>query len=155
MCRPLLGILSMKRHFVLIGFLHFLVILVLTTIPRAVVSWLWSKPTGKALPTATVSGAALDLCRSKQELIMENALLRQQLIVLRRQISRPQLSNTDRVLLVLLASKLRTWKSALLIVQPDTLLRWHSHDGTEWAFACFGGESPAPLFANREYLPER
>lgn len=26
---------------------------------------------------------------------------------------------------MLLASKLRTWKSALLIVQPDTLLRWH------------------------------
>lgn len=25
----------------------------------------------------------------------------------------------------LLASKLRTWKSALLIVKPDTLLRWH------------------------------
>lgn len=27
--------------------------------------------------------------------------------------------------MVLLASRLRTWKSALLIVQPDTLLHWH------------------------------
>ncbi len=56
---------------------------------------------------------------------MENALLRQQLIVLRRQVKRPQLTPTDRALLVLLASKLRAWKSALFVVQPDTLLRWH------------------------------
>ena len=33
--------------------------------------------------------------------------------------------NTDRALLVLLASRLHTWRSALLIVQPDTVLRWH------------------------------
>jgi hypothetical protein len=31
----------------------------------------------------------------------------------------------DRVLLVLLARKLSSWKQALMIVQPDTLLRWH------------------------------
>ena len=31
----------------------------------------------------------------------------------------------DRVLFVLLSSKLRTWKNALVIVQPDTVLRWH------------------------------
>jgi transposase InsO family protein len=72
-----------------------------------------------------VSGAVLDLCRSKQELIEENILLRQQLIVLRRQVNRPQLTKADRALFVLLAGRLRTWKSALLIVQPDTLLRWH------------------------------
>ncbi len=48
-----------------------------------------------------------------------------QLIILRRQVKHPQPSNMDRAVLVLLASKLRAWKSALLIVQPDTLLRWH------------------------------
>ncbi len=57
--------------------------------------------------------------------MLENALLRQQLIVLRRQVKRPQLTKTDRALLVLLAGRLRAWKNALLIVQPDTLLRWH------------------------------
>ena len=31
----------------------------------------------------------------------------------------------DRVLLVLLASRVRAWRQALLIVQPETLLRWH------------------------------
>ncbi len=32
---------------------------------------------------------------------------------------------TDRVLLVFLARMVRTWKQALFIVQPETLLRWH------------------------------
>jgi len=67
----------------------------------------------------------LDLTRSKPELVLENALLRQQLIVLKRQIKRPKLTWRDRALFVLLASKLRTWKNALVIVQPDTVLRWH------------------------------
>jgi hypothetical protein len=70
-------------------------------------------------------GAALDLTRSKSELVLENALLRQQLIVLQRQVKRPALTWRDRALLVLMASRLPSWKSALMIVQPDTLLRWH------------------------------
>jgi len=59
------------------------------------------------------------------ELIAENALLRQQLLVLRRSVKRPRCTPTDRALPVLLASRIRAWRSALLIVQPDTLLRWH------------------------------
>jgi hypothetical protein len=59
------------------------------------------------------------------ELILENALLRQQLIILQRGVKRPRCTPTDRALLVLLASRLRTWRATLLIVQPDTLLRWH------------------------------
>jgi len=58
-------------------------------------------------------------------LIAENALLRQQLIVLARAEKRPRLTRTDRALLVLLAGLVRTWRQALLIVRPDTLLRWH------------------------------
>jgi hypothetical protein len=67
----------------------------------------------------------VDLTRSKTELVLENALLRQQLIVLKRQAQRPALSWRDRAPFVLLASKLHTWKQALLIVKPDTLLHWH------------------------------
>jgi transposase InsO family protein len=58
-------------------------------------------------------------------LVAENALLRQQLIVLRRQVTRPELTPCDRMRLVLLARLTRTWQSMLLIVQPQTLLRWH------------------------------
>jgi putative transposase len=52
-------------------------------------------------------------------------LLRQQLLVLKRQVKRPALTWRDRALFVLLASKLPTWKEALVIVQPETVQRWH------------------------------
>ena len=52
-------------------------------------------------------------------------MLRQQFIVLRRQVKRPQLTQFDRIRLVLLARFTRFWQQALHIVQPDTLLRWH------------------------------
>ena len=78
----------------------------------------WTKPLGTSLPLATLT----DLGRSKSELIAENALLRQQLIVLKRQVKRPTFRRTDRILLVLLARLVRTWRQALVIVQPDTRL---------------------------------
>ena len=81
----------------------------------------WIKP----LTTSLVLGTFADLTRGKAELLAENALLRQQLIILRRQIKRPVYKKTDRLLLVLLASMVRTWKQALFLVQPETLLRWH------------------------------
>jgi hypothetical protein len=40
-------------------------------------------------------------------------------------VKRPACTKTDRMLLVLLARLVRTWKQALFIVQPETLLRWH------------------------------
>ncbi len=55
----------------------------------------------------------------------ENALLRKPLIILRRQVKRPACTRTDRMLVVLLARMARTWKQALFIIQPETLLRWH------------------------------
>ena len=81
----------------------------------------WVKPNNLPL----FAGAALDLTRSKTELILENAFLRQQLIVLNRQVKRPALKPRERVVLVVLTSRLRSWIQALAIVQPDTLLRWH------------------------------
>jgi putative transposase len=66
-----------------------------------------------------------DPTRGRAELALENAFLRQQVIVLSREKERPPLTNQDRRLLVLLACLLPSWKDALLIVQPDTLIRWH------------------------------
>ena len=81
----------------------------------------WLKP---ATPTL-ISGLLSDLPRSRTDLIVENALLRQQLIVLNRQVQRPPLTNPDRFRLVLLPRLTRIWKRSMHIVQPDTLLRWH------------------------------
>jgi putative transposase len=58
-------------------------------------------------------------------LIAENMFLRQQLIVLERQVARPQLRPRERVVLVMLASRIQAWRDALIIVKPDTLIRWH------------------------------
>jgi putative transposase len=70
-------------------------------------------------------GTLVDLARNKSELVAENALLRHQLAILRRGARRPRCTRADRAILLLLASCVRTWRSTLLIVQPDTLLRWH------------------------------
>ena len=75
--------------------------------------------------TRLVVDTLADLPRSKGELIAENALLRQQLLVLRRSVKRVHCTPTDRTLLDLLASRVRAWRQALLIVQPETVLRWH------------------------------
>lgn len=50
--------------------------------------------------------------------------LRQQAIVLSGR-GRPALTERDRLLFVLPASKVRMWKQALVIVQPDAVLRSH------------------------------
>ena len=64
-------------------------------------------------------GMAVDLARGKSALVAENALLRQQLILLRRQVKRPVCTRTDRLLLVLLARAVRTWRPSLFLVQED------------------------------------
>jgi hypothetical protein len=68
-----------------------------------------------------------DLTRPRAELIAENALLRQQLLILRRQVHHPACTRKDWLLLVLLARATQHWQQALVIVQPDTLLKWHRH----------------------------
>ncbi|HEX2910958.1 MAG TPA: hypothetical protein VH186_09140 [Chloroflexia bacterium] len=41
------------------------------------------------------------------------------------QVKKPSFTPLDRFLLGVLASSLANWKQALLILKPDTLLRWH------------------------------
>ena len=72
-----------------------------------------------------VADTIADLARGKPALVAENAFLRHQLAILHRGARRPHCTRADRALLVLLASRVRAWRSALLIVQPDTVLRWH------------------------------
>lgn len=79
----------------------------------------------KLATSVLIIGILSDLTSSRTDLVVENAMLRQQLIVLNRQIKRPQLTNPDRFRLVLLSHFTKFWKQALHIVQPDTLLRWH------------------------------
>jgi hypothetical protein len=64
--------------------------------------------------------------RSKSALEAENAALRQQIIVLRRKLRRRvKLSNADRLFFVWLYRLFPSISPAMLIIRPDTLVRWH------------------------------
>src|SRR5665648_555891 len=64
--------------------------------------------------------------KSKSRLEAENAALRHQLIVLRRQVcGRPRLTNNDRWFLVQLYRWFPSILPVLTIIRPETLVRWH------------------------------
>jgi putative transposase len=58
-------------------------------------------------------------------LVAENLALRQQLAVLRRTAKRPRLRKRDRIFWVWLRRFWSGWRSSLLIVKPDSVVRWH------------------------------
>ncbi|WP_329562163.1 integrase core domain-containing protein [Kitasatospora sp. NBC_01266] len=64
---------------------------------------------------------------SEREKDIEILALRHQLLVLQRQVGKPAFTNTDRVVLAGLLHRLPTDKlrQLLLLVRPDTILRWH------------------------------
>lgn len=72
----------------------------------------WTKPANVTLAI----GALTDLSRSKTDLLVENTMLRQQLIVLKRSVKRPKFTTGDRTRLTLLARFTNFWQSALHIV---------------------------------------
>jgi hypothetical protein len=57
-------------------------------------------------------------------LALENLALRQQLKVLKRSGKRPELRPRDRVFWVLLSALWPDWRSALVIVKPETVMGW-------------------------------
>jgi putative transposase len=61
----------------------------------------------------------------KQELVLENLALRQQLGVYLRKTKRPKLKTSDRIFWVLLSKICDGWKSSLVLVKPDTVIAWH------------------------------
>jgi putative transposase len=116
--------LQQEHHYI---FLKEKLIVILSRLKLLVVTYVkelrarcvhWTTPLTSSLPLGTLA----DLARSKSELIAENALLRQQLIMLKRQVKRPACTKADRILLVLLARAVRAWKQTLFLVQPETLL---------------------------------
>jgi len=76
------------------------------------------------LETILLSFRAL-ACRGHHELVLENIALRQQLRAFKRTTKRPRLRTSNRLFWIGLASAWRHWCTALLIVQPETVMRWH------------------------------
>ena len=69
-----------------------------------------------------------------RQLALENLALRQQLTVYKRRVTRPKLRRSDRLFWVLLPRVWAGWRAALVIVTPDTVLRWQRRRFREhWA----------------------
>jgi hypothetical protein len=68
--------------------------------------------------------AILAALKPKALVVAENLRLRQQLLVLQRRQPRPYLKTADRLFWVL-ASRRGGWRNLLLIVKPQTVLKWH------------------------------
>src|SRR5687768_1360566 len=72
-----------------------------------------------------VAGTLSSLVKCHRDLALENLALRQQVAVLKQAHPRPRLSGADRVFWMLLSKIWHGWRSALHVVQPQTVVRWH------------------------------
>ncbi len=73
---------------------------------------------------------------------VEIAVLRHQLMVLRRQVARPRYAPTDRLILATLARVLPRERWSAFLVTPSTLLRWHRElVRRRWTYASRRGNS--------------
>lgn len=70
-------------------------------------------------------GAILRLFRSRQDLLVENLALRQHLSIFKRRNPRPTLAVLDKLFWVLARRFWCVWKESLLVVAPETVVRWH------------------------------
>src|ERR1700730_11037919 len=70
-------------------------------------------------------GALIRLSRSRGNLVLENLLLRQQLAVLKRRHRRPSIGLLDKLFWVIVRRFWSEWKQALIVVTPETVVRWH------------------------------
>ena len=64
------------------------------------------------------------LCGGHRQLALENLALRHQFAVYERTATRPKLRTTDRLFWIWLAGVWAGWRQPLVIVTPDTVLRW-------------------------------
>ena len=64
--------------------------------------------------------------RLRMDLQVENLALRHQIGVLQRSLKRrPKLTAMDRLLWASMSRLWRDWRSALVIVKPETVVAWH------------------------------
>jgi hypothetical protein len=71
-------------------------------------------------------GALSSLFRTRAALQLENLALRHQIGVLQRSVKkRPKLTAADRILWAWLCGVWSDWRSALVIVKPETVIAWH------------------------------
>src|ERR1700680_5251987 len=70
-------------------------------------------------------GVLVRVFRGRQSLLLENLALRQQLVALKRRHPRPSLGLFDKLFWVIARRVWSAWKQSLIIVMPETIVRWH------------------------------
>jgi len=65
------------------------------------------------------------LLASRLVLVAENLALRQQLALVHRSTKRPRLRHRDRFFWIALSQLWQDWRSILVIVKPETVIKWH------------------------------
>ena len=63
--------------------------------------------------------------RTREQLLIENLALRQQVAALKKERPRPMLDDLDRAFWVALRAAWPGWATGLVIVDPDTVARWN------------------------------
>ena len=63
--------------------------------------------------------------RSHRDLLLENLALRQQLAVLKQRHPQPRFAASDKLFWGTLRRFWPGWKKAIILVQPETVVRWH------------------------------
>ena len=82
--------------------------------------------------------------RSRADTALEVLALRQQVAVLKRRRPRPPLSALDRLFWTVLRETWARWQDVLVIVKPETVVKWHRAGST-----CTGVGSPGRAVAGR------
>ena len=85
--------------------------------------WCWVKNIGKYMCLRMKSDRSKDF---------ENLMLRNQLSLFEQQVisgkrPKPRVTPSFRVLMVIISKRFPGWKSALIIVKPETVIRWHKN----------------------------
>ena len=82
-------------------------------------------------------GAIFRIFRTHHDLTVENLALRQQLSVLKRKHPRPKIEPFDKLFWILARRFWSRWKEMLVLVQPETVARWHRAGfKAYWAMLC-------------------
>jgi len=91
------------------------------------------------------------LLADRAELALENLALRQQVAALKRERPLPRLDDADRAFWVALKEKWSNWVNSLILVTPDTVIRWQRERFNKyWAAKSRTGKRPGRPAVSRQ-----
>ena len=90
----------------------------------------------------------------KADLIAENISLRQQLTIYKRKHKKIPITNSDRIFWIFISKIWSKWKSALIIIKPETVLRWQCVRSTVRSLQMIGmRHNHSPGYLLQPFMP--